>query len=250
MKLHHTRGIVLRAVKYGETSIVVTMLTELFGIQSYLVNSVRTETKKGGNKAGMFQPAAILDLVVYHNELKPLNRVREFKWAHLYQNIFSDIIKNGIALFMVELLIKCLKQPESNPELYYFCEDAFLHLDKLGKAATANFPLFFALNATSFFGVPPGHLSPKLSAGAGYYFDLKEGEFAAERPSHPHFLEPGMARITSELLNVRQPAELEQIRLNHEMRRQLLEAFEIYYALHFQDFGKMRTLPVLREILN
>ena len=36
-----TKGIVLRTVKYGETSVVVTIFTELFGLQSYLVNGVR-----------------------------------------------------------------------------------------------------------------------------------------------------------------------------------------------------------------
>jgi DNA repair protein RecO (recombination protein O) len=83
-KLHKTRGIVLRTVKYGETSIIVTIFTELFGVQSYLVNGVRTSTKKGSGKASMFQPAAILELVVYHNELKHLNRIKEFKWAVMY----------------------------------------------------------------------------------------------------------------------------------------------------------------------
>jgi DNA repair protein RecO (recombination protein O) len=47
-----------------------------------------------------------------------------------------------------------------------------------------------------------------------------------------------------------QPEELETIRLNHEFRRSLLFAYENYYALHLQDFGTMKTLPVLREILS
>ena len=105
-QLHKTKGIVLRTVKYGETSLIVTMFTELFGLQSYLVNGVRTSTKKGSGKANLFQPTAILDLVVYHNELKHLNRIKEFRWHFLYQHIFSDVPKNAVALFMIELLIE------------------------------------------------------------------------------------------------------------------------------------------------
>ncbi|WP_315819946.1 DNA repair protein RecO [Paraflavitalea speifideaquila] len=45
--IHSTKGVVLKTVKYGETSVIVTIYTELFGIQSYLVNGVRTSTKKG-----------------------------------------------------------------------------------------------------------------------------------------------------------------------------------------------------------
>ena len=40
--LQKTKGMVLRNVKYGETSLIVTIFTEMLGIQSYLVNGVRT----------------------------------------------------------------------------------------------------------------------------------------------------------------------------------------------------------------
>ena len=126
--LHKTKGIVLRTVKYGETSLVVTIFTELYGMQSYLVNGVRTISSKGSSKAVFFQPSAILDLVAYHNEFKNLQRLKEYKWNYLYSHILSDIRKNAVALFMIELLSKCLKQPEPHPELFQFVEDALHHL--------------------------------------------------------------------------------------------------------------------------
>lgn len=245
-KLHKAKGVVLRTVKYGETSLIVTMLTDLFGIQSYLVNGVRASTKKGSGKANLFQPPAILDLVVYHNELRNLQRISEFRWGHLYQNIFSDIRKNAVSLFMVELLAKCLKQPEPNEELFSFTEDAFLHLDESSETVTANFPLFFALHLAVFFGFQIDDQYSNRSP----FLDLREGTFVNERPSHPHFLEDKQAAVTSDLLKVRRPAELNDIKLNHDFRRNLLYAFETYYAFHIQDFGTMKTLPVLREILN
>jgi DNA repair protein RecO (recombination protein O) len=244
-QLHKTKGIVLRTVKYGETSLIVTMFTELFGLQSYLVNGVRTSTKKGSGKANLFQPTAILDLVVYHNELKHLNRIKEFKWSYLYQHIFSDVPKNAVALFMIELLTKCLKQPEANPELFEFCEDAFMHLDESTGPVMANFPLFFALHLPVFFGF---RISDEYS-DKNSIVDLQEGMFVSERPNHFHFLEGKHAEVTSELLKMMQPEELEQLKLNHDFRRQLLFTYETYYALHIQDFGTMKTLPVLREVL-
>jgi len=245
-QLHKTKGIVLRAVKYGETSLIVTIFTELFGLQSYLVNGVRTSSKKGSGKANLFQPTAILDMVVYNNELKHLNRIKEFKWSYLYQHIFSDVPKNAVALFMIELLTKCLKQPEANPELFEFCEDAFIHLDESTGSVMANFPLFFALHLPVFFGF---RISDEYS-DKNSIIDLQEGMFVPERPDHFHFLEGKQAEVTSELLKMMQPEELEQLKLNHDFRRQLLFAYETYYALHIQDFGTMKTLPVLREVLS
>lgn len=244
-KLHKTRGIVLRTVKYGETSVVATIFTELFGVQSYLVNGVRTTTKKGSGKANLFQPAAILDLVVYHNELKHLNRIKEFKWACLYQNVFSDVPKNAVALFMVELLTRCLKQPENNPDLFHFTEDVLLKLDENTGMVMANLPLFFALHLPVHFGF---RMDDNYSE-KNCFLDLQEGSFMSEQPRHPHFLEGKEAVIASQLLKVMQPEELADIKLGHDFRRQLLHRMETYYALHIQDFGTMKSLPVLREVL-
>ena len=244
-KLHKTKGIVLRTVKYGETSIIVTIFTELFGVQSYLVNGVRTITKKGTGKASLFQPAAILDLVVYHNELKHLNRIKEFKWGIIYQHIFSNVPKNAVSLFMVELLTKCLKQPEGHAELFHFVEDVFLKLDECSDAVMANLSLFFALHLPFHFGF---RITDNYSEQKPY-LDLLEGGFVQEPPHHPHFFEGKQAAVTSQLLQVMQPEELEDIKLNHDFRRNLLTVLETYYALHIQDFGTMKSLPVLREIL-
>ena len=245
-KLNHTKGIVLRTVKYGETSVIVAIFTEKFGVQSYLVNGVRIATKKGSGKANLFQPSAILEMVVYHNELKQLQRIREFKWAHLYRHILSDVRKNAVALFMVELLTKCLKQPEANNELFEFAEDAFLRLDNSSDTVTANFPLFFALHLPVFFGL---RINDNYSDERSF-LDFQEGAFVQQQPTHPHFLEDRQAFITSQILKVQQPEELEDIRLNHDFRRHLLFTYETYYKLHIQDFGTMKTLPVLKEILN
>jgi DNA repair protein RecO (recombination protein O) len=245
---HKTKGIVLRTTKYGETSLIVLLFTEKFGTQSYLINGVRTSSKKGSGKANLFQPGALLDIIVYHSEQRQLQRIKEFKWGFLYQHIFSDIRKNAVAVFMIELLTKCLKQTEPNEELFHFAEDAFVHLDECNEAVTANFALFFALQLTNFFGIPPNPLNENLVSTENLYFDLKEGNFTNEQPLHPHFIESTPALITAELLKVMQPEELEDIKLNHDFRRNLLHTYETYYALHVQDFGTMKTLPVLKEI--
>jgi len=248
-KIHKTKGIVLRTVKYGETSLIVSVLTELFGLQSYLVNGVRVSSKKGSGKANLFQPAAILDLIVYHNELKQLQRFKDYKWGYLYQHILQDVPRNAVVLFMVELLSKCLKQPEENTDLFYFTEDALLHLDTCPDKALATFPLFFALHLPVFFGIPPQPPSREVLQGSPLYFDLREGIFSNEMPVHPHFLEDDFARATAELLNVRTPDELGDIQLVPSVRKRLLAAFEEYYVLHIPDFGSLKSLPVLREIL-
>lgn len=244
--LHKTKGIVLRTVKYGETSLVATIFTELFGVQSYLVNGVRTVPKKGTAKANLFQPAALLELVAYHNEFKNLQRLREFRWARLYQHLFSDVKKNAVALFMIELLGKCVKEPEASPDLFYFMEDALFHLDESNEKTTANFPLFFALHLAVFFGF---RINDEYSEN-NQYLDLQEGSFTEEHPSHQYFLQGKEAAAVSQILKTMQPQELEDLSLNQETRRYITQALEDYYRFHIPDFGTLKTLPVLREIMS
>ena len=119
----------LRTVKYGETSLIIAAYTELYGLQSYIVQGVRASSKKGGAKANYFQPGSMLELVVYHHDLKNLQRIKEFRWSFLYTELFADVIKNSVMLYMMELLQKCVKQPENNPDLFYFVEEALIELD-------------------------------------------------------------------------------------------------------------------------
>jgi DNA repair protein RecO (recombination protein O) len=243
--LHKTKGIVLRTVKYGETSLIVSVFTEAFGLQSYLVNGVRTNASKGASKTGFFQPAAMLDLVVYHQDAKNLQRIREYRWEHLYRKIFFDVVTNAIALFMIELLQKCLKQPEGNPGLYRFTEEALIRLDEAEEAEQANFPLWFALHVAGFFGL---RIDDNYSPGRKF-LDLQEGYFTNEKPAHPHFLEDPFSGLLSRLLKIAHPASLPGLPLNKEKRRVLMKAVQDFFGLHVSGFGTMKTLPVLRTIL-
>jgi len=241
---HKTRGIVLRSIKYGETSLVVTIFTELFGVQTYMVNGVRT-AKRSSSTVSHFQPTAILDLVVYHNESKSMQRIKESSWAFLYENILNDVIKNSIASYMAELIQKCLKQPEANNDLFIFCEEAFLQLDKADKVVAANFALFFTLHLTHFFGF---RMDDNFSS-VNTVLDLREGNFIDHQPTHPHFIDGKNAELTAQLLKVMQPHELQDFKLNQDIRRSLLLRYLEYYALHIPDFGQMKTLMVLHEVL-
>jgi DNA repair protein RecO (recombination protein O) len=243
--IYGTKGIVLRNIKYGETSIVVNIFTELFGIQSYIVNGIRTSSKTSA-KVSLFQPTSILEMEVYHNELKDLQRIKEFKWSYLYKNILSDVTKNSVAVYMIELLQKCLKQPENNTALFSFCEKSLMQLDIAEDGVAANFPLYFSLQLIPFFGFRVRDNYSKERS----ILDLQEGAFTNSTPEHSYFLDEDLGFYISQLLKVHNTDELSQIKLNKSLRREMLLALQTFYALHIQEFGVMKTLPVLHDILS
>ena len=242
---HKTKGIVLRTVKYGETSVVTTIYTELFGVQTYIVKGVRQSGKKVQGKATYFQPAAILEMVVYHNELKNLQFIRDYNWSFLYQNVLFDVVKNSVAMYIVELLLHSLKQPEANPEMFYLIEDTLKQLDKGTDTFTANLPLYFTLHLSNELGFQIQGTYSKATP----VLDLSEGVFVNEIPVHPHYLSGELARITSDVNNIVFYNDLENIQLNRNIRGQLTQAYQQFMSLHIEDFGDMRSLPILQEVL-
>ncbi|MEO8721628.1 MAG: DNA repair protein RecO [Ginsengibacter sp.] len=241
--IYLTKGIVLRTIKYGETSVIASIFTELFGIQSYMVNGVRTMGKT--SKAHYFQPSSMLEIEVYHNELKNLQRLKDVKWSALYKNILSDVTKNSVALFMVELLQKSLKQPETNEALFQFCEDVFLQLDVADNESTSNFPIYFSLQLAPFLGFRiQNNYSEKMK-----FFNMQEGNFSNENSTATEHLNAELSYFISELLKAIHPNDLREIKMNRRIRSAILKNLENYYAWHIPEFGKMKTLTVLSEIL-
>jgi DNA repair protein RecO (recombination protein O) len=245
MITHKTKGIVLRTVKYSETSVITTVYTELFGSQSYIVKGVRQSSKQGATRANYFQPAAMLQMEVYHNELKNLQFIKEYQWSYLYENIFFNVVKNAAAMYIVELLQHTLKQPEANPELFYLIEDTLKQLDKGNETLTANLPLYFTLHLATELGFQiQGEYSKQMPV-----LDLQEGNFVAGIPPHLNYVADELAETTSKINSINFYNDLENLPLNRHIRRELLEVYKQYLMLHIEGFGELKTLNVLKEVL-
>ena len=130
--------------------------------------------------------------------------------------------------------------------MFHFTEDCLLHLDQATPGITANLSLFFALHLTHFFGVSPrmAEITEDI-----LYFDLIDSLITNTPPLHENYLEGKKASICAELLKTRQPEELEEIKMNQEMRRQLLQHMEYYFIQHVQDFRPLKSLSVLSAVL-
>src|SRR6187431_33577 len=138
--LHKTRGIVFRFTKYGDSSIIVTIFTELFGIQTYIVNGVRSKSAKG--KIALFQPLTLLDLVVYYKENASIKRIKEVKCLHQYQTLLTDIRKSSLAMFINEILNKSVKDESHANEIFEYLLSSLTLLDHQ-ETNIENFHLIF-----------------------------------------------------------------------------------------------------------
>jgi len=242
--LHNTKGIVLRVTKYGDTSIILTAYTELFGLQQYMVKGVRVTSKKGANKGVFYQPAAILQMEVYHSPMKQLQMVKDVSWDFVYQNVYSDVLRNAVATYIVEVLQQTM-QPEPHPELFYLIEDTFKQLDKGGPQLVGNLPIYFLIHLSQNMGFG---LQGKYSATTSV-LDVREGQFVEKVPAHPYFLEGAEAETASSFLQVQFYNDLDTIVLNGTQRKKILELFQLSLSWHYKKFSEIKSLPILQEVL-
>ena len=239
-----TKGIVLRSVRYGETSLIVSVFTEDFGLQTYIINGVRTE-KKNKEKSVLFMPASLLELDVYHHEQRGINRIREAVRYAVLHGLAEDVVKNNIALFMMELLFKSLKHPESNLPLFTFCEKILSRLNDCDRDHAVVFPYYFSLHLPHFlgFGISPPEKS--ICDSPTCCLDLTEGSFLNEYPVHDHYISGEEAKLAAMLLSEDQLSTGSNISGIH-----MPEKFLDFYRLHIQDFGKIRSYGLLQELLS
>ncbi|MCW3127038.1 MAG: repair protein recO [Bacteroidetes bacterium] len=237
-----TKGIVLHTVKYSETSVIVKIYTEKLGLVSYIVNGVRSS--KSTAKASMMRPLTLLDLDTTHRENKGLQRIKEFRRAYTYKSIPFDTMKSAIAIFILEVVTKSLKEHDANEDMFHFVYDCFVHLDEM-EVMNNDFHLQFLVHYTVYLGFPPqGEYSDSTP-----YFDMQEGVFTPKSSISSLVLNKQQSEYISLLSssNMLQPLD---IKLHRGHRQELLHHLLKYYNMHLEGFAGLRSPEVLEVLFS
>jgi len=221
--LHKTEGVVFKFIKYRDTSIIANIFTQKFGLQSYIVNGVRSKTAK--SKIALFQPLTCLELVVYHKDNGDIHRISELKCNHPFRTIPIDIHKSSIALFLTELLHKTIREQNDTEDLFTFIQQSVLVLDNL-ETGIENFHLQFLLKLSRYLGF-----------GVSENDELKS--IMIETQTDFGWLNE---------LNI-QPFG-HHLKITNETRSRLLKSVINYYRQHYSALGEIKSLAILSEVLN
>lgn len=230
-----TTGIVLRTIKYSETSIITNIYTRSHGLLSFIVNGVRSSRSK--QKASAFQPMMILELEIYYREQRNLLRIKEFRHHYLYRTIPFDVMKSAIALFCIDVLNRVIKEHEPSEALYEFIENSLVRLDEQ-RASFTLYPLRFLLELSRHLGFYPGGTYSPVHK----YFDMMEGQFSAV-PTRPEYsIAPPLSEKLSLLI------QQQDVEMTYEERKELLHQLLNYYTLHNANLRQLKSLNVLEEV--
>lgn len=241
MTTEKTLGIVLKTTKYSESSIIVKVFTQAFGMRGYIIPGVRKKNAK--NPYNLFQPMSLLDMVVYEKPGRDLHHVKELKLAHVFQTIPYDIKKSSMVVFLNELIYQSIREIEKNESMFGFIYHSLLYLDEM-KEQYQNFHLWFMLHYTRYLGFEATmNLAP-----AQEIFDLMEGKFSSLSLPDEISIQPPLSQIFKEL-NLSDNFGI-SVMMTRLQRRQLLYKIQQYYQFHLPGFDDLKSLPVMIEVLD
>lgn len=237
-----TKAIVLQNIKYAESSVICKLLTERFGVISYIINGVRST--KGKNKASILQPSSILEIEATQRDNKNIQRLSQFKLAYTFSTIPFDIRKSSMAQLMIELLNKTLHPNEANHELFEFVLDSLCFLDET-KRLNPDFHLMFMIKLTSYLGFQPNGTFTTLTP----LLDLMEGAFVSRALSGEGGIGLPYSKFIADLMH-KNFTDNTPILSNSEDRNTLLNYLIQYYKYHIDSFSGLKSPEVLKAVFD
>ncbi|SHN25435.1 DNA replication and repair protein RecO [Cyclobacterium lianum] len=225
--LKKTSGIVISYTKFRETSIIARIFTRNLGLKSYLVNGVRSHKSK--TKMAHFQTLTLLDLVVYEKENANINRISEVKLSRAFHRIPFDFYRSGIGMFMGEFLGKIIFDNYQNEQLFDHLFEEIVALDSEAFQPTV-YLLLFLMKTSRFLGFEPAD-------AADFYLQLPLDQSGKAYEDKRMNLDRLM--VTTEALPMAMP---------RKMRSALIDDWLLFYKIHMENFGEIRSLAVLRAM--
>jgi DNA repair protein RecO (recombination protein O) len=240
--LEKTRGIILHQIKYTDSGIVAQVYTRKFGRQSFLIRGIRKS--KSGRHNILFQPMFILDLEINYRESREMNVLKEFSVAFSPYNIYSDIRKSCVAIFLAEVLTYVLREESGNDDLFDYIERAVMYFDGCNEGY-ANFHIAFLAGLSSFLGFEPG----QKKSPDDVYFDMNNGIFVPWPPLHGNFADRDISAVLARIF-ASSFDSIGDIALSGAVRNEVLETLIRYYSMHLAGLRRIKSLEVLKEVFS
>lgn len=229
--LHTTRAIVLRTIRHGDRTTVLKAYTERSGLRSYMVRA----GGRNGMKAALLSPLARLELVEQERTAHDLHHVRDARIEAPMANP-GDPTRSAVLLFTQDILLRTLKEESHDITLFQFVHD---HIGRTAEAAPDPYAVVnFLLDLSRHLGFQPS--APETSE---VNFDLLEGCFVPGEAPSGHTLRPPLSTGLAALIAEQPPG------LTPAQRSDLLDHLLLYFRLHVEGFGELRSLEVLRQLL-
>lgn len=251
-----TDAVVLRSMRYRETSKIVTFYTRQFGKLAAIAKGARQPKSKFG---ASLEPMTEVHLVLYKKDRRDLQLVSQCDIVRTFKTLYADMEKMESALSVIERLHQLTHDEEENPGLYLLLTDTLDAIDRAG-ANMQNFVHAFELRVAALCGFPPVFDRCAI-CGRSALEDKGPVTFRIDRgglvcsgcadASHPGkesaMVRSATVRILHRLLTARMDT-LSTLIVQRPVRNELDETLRLYLRYHFDELRPLKTTGVFTSL--
>ena len=237
--MSNSRALVIKSIKQGETSSIVSCYLEEIGFKSFLVKGLYGQTKPRFSKAHFF-PLNIININYSFNESRNLGFIKEVKSEFLFNTIHTDIQKSSVIVFLSEILNSVFREElEVNQDLFNFLLSSLIWYDNIEECN--NYHIKFLIELTKYIG-----FYPNIRNKDDMYFCLESGSTSCTKPLAGKIKGQDL-NLLKELLGTKFE-DLNTMSINRESRTRILNKIIDYYSLHLQMFKTPKSIHVFAEV--
>ncbi len=237
-----TRGILIFKTRFSDTSMIVHVLTQDAGKQSFLVKAVYA--KKSKTRISSLELMNLLEITAWKSSKSDLLIVRELEiWQH-YNSIPQNFYKKTMTLFIGEFIHRTIQSPDADSNLYRFVEESMLLFDKL-ENSYVDFHLRFLSHFSKYLGIlPQNDYCPERP-----FFNILTSSFSPMFGVDNYFFNAQSSRQLHEYLGCSM-----QDGHNHLFsladRNVFLDDLMRFYAYHLNHFCGLKSLSVFKAVMH
>ena len=232
------KAILLQAIKHGDKKYILKLFTLANGLVTAF--AVVGSGSKAKIKTSALMPLTLLDVELTIKQNKEVQQLNEVSCYYITTTINTSLNKLSIAQFINETLIKTLKEQSANVHLYEFIETCIKFLNT-NQSNFTNLHLYFLIELTKYLGIEPQNNYDKNNC----YFDCSEGQFTNYSLAFPLGLSAEESFLLSEFLKINSL----KVTISNTQRQQLLTSILAYYSFHIPNFGNLKSVAVLQEVV-
>ena len=162
-----------------------------------------------------YQPLSIVELTYSDNPSKPFATVDTIDPVFLPEQVYADIRRQSIALFVTEMLMLTLTHPQQDEPIYEFLDD-FVH-ELNGNPAPENLHINFMMQFAELLGIGSPEISSQQSAISNQQSAISDQQSAVS---------------------------------NRRTRQEILRQLCNYYLEHVDSFRLPKSLDILIEVFD
>ncbi|KAA3619859.1 MAG: DNA repair protein RecO [Calditrichaeota bacterium] len=252
MALEKHRAVVVRTIKYGETSKIVTLYSQNSGLIKLVAKGARTSKSR---LSGILEPLNVVEVIFYHKVQRELHTLNQASIIFSPIRLRMDAEDALLALACCEIITRVQMLHDENAQVYHLLEAAISVLNSSKAETRRIYFLTFQLQLLRALGLDPGFSKCSHCASEGstvWNYDFRHARIYCENCRDLGKKE----ELSNELraaLNYLLHVEINQIENPEKLviyQKGIYLFLLQFYKFHLEEMLNLKSLAVLQKMKN